>query len=137
MFLLPSQVCGLIDFGDMCHTWAVSEIAITALYVMLLVIEQQLQHQQQKDCEQQHNSVQRHVTELDSELQESANSSTHVEGFRISSVTRSQQWLSSLSPTKAALEAMRLVVVGTVPITCDNCTVRSNQMINKCLPHQK
>lgn len=27
----------LIDFGDMCYTWAVTEAAVTIMYAMLLV----------------------------------------------------------------------------------------------------
>ena len=31
------QVEGLLDFGDMCVTWGVCEVAVAMLYTMLLV----------------------------------------------------------------------------------------------------
>ncbi len=34
------EVAGLLDFGDLCVSWAASEAAITMLYALLLSMEQ-------------------------------------------------------------------------------------------------
>jgi hypothetical protein len=39
-------VAGLIDFGDMCETWRVAELAITATYAMLAAVEWRQKHWQ-------------------------------------------------------------------------------------------
>ncbi len=51
---------GLIDFGDMSWTWAVSEVAITIAYMMLAAVERfQMQdgHEQQHQVQQQQQSA--------------------------------------------------------------------------------